>query len=68
MFKHPGHMTNVAIMPIYDKNLYQSSSQDEFKLGIRLCYSNDDLGLTLTFLQQGQIWENVKTEDFERKL
>ena len=27
-------------------------------------YSNDDIGLTMTLLRQGQIWENTNTQDF----
>ena len=56
-----GHMTNMAAMPIYDKNLKKSSSSEAIdrlmtlKLGIWHClckyyqdYSNYDPGLNLS--------------------
>ena len=60
LLKRPGHMTKMATMPIYGKNLKKSSSlepkrQMTLKLGMhqrvlkyyQIC-SNDDRGLTLT--------------------
>ena len=59
----PGHMPNMAAMPIYDKNLKKSSSPVPkrpmtLKLGMlhwvlefyQVC-SNDDPGLTLTYFR-----------------
>ena len=59
--KNPGHMTKMATMPIYGKNVKKSSSPDPkgsmtLKLGMQhqvhkyyqVC-SNDDTGLTLTY-------------------
>ena len=51
----PGHMTKMAVMPIYGKN-FKISSQESLKLGMQhqvlkyyqVC-SNDDPGLTLTY-------------------
>ena len=68
-----GHMTKMAAMPIYDKNLQKSSFPElnrPMALGLGMthwiheyyqdcCY--DDLVLTLTFLRQGQLWENANT-------
>ena len=63
----PGHMTKMAAMPIYGKNLKKIFSETKrqmpLKLGMQhwvleyyqIC-SNDDPGLTLTYLWQGQIW------------
>ena len=63
----PGHMTKMAAMPIYGKNLKkifsETKKQMPLKLGMQhrvleyyqIC-SNDDPGLTLTYLWQGQIW------------
>ena len=52
----PGHMTKMAAMPIYGKNLKKFSSQVTLKFGMQhwvlkyyqVC-SNDDPGLTLTY-------------------
>ena len=54
-----GHMTNMAAMPIYGKNLKKASSPeltDDLKLGMWHCLckcdqhcSNYDAGLTLTY-------------------
>ena len=53
----PGHMTNMAAMPIYSKNLKKSSSQEPkgqwpwvlvCSSGTQVC-SNVDPGLTLTY-------------------
>ena len=55
----PGHMTNMATMPIYDKNLKKSSSgtktddlESWYVASVLEYYqvcSNDDPGLTLTY-------------------
>ena len=58
----PGHMTKMATMPIYGKNLLKIFSFGTnwpmlLKLGYYQVCSNDDPGLT--FLWQGQIWSTV---------
>ena len=57
----PGHMTKVAVMPIYSKNLKKSSSRKiKRPMTLKFCmqhrvlkyyqvYSNDDPGLTMTY-------------------
>ena len=80
------HMTNVATMPIYGKNLkkifYWTKRLMTLKVGMQHCVlkyyqicSNDDPGLTLTFLRPGQIWspmllygEKSKTMDFSEAI
>ena len=58
-----GHMTNMAAMPIYGKNLKKIFSRSNrpmtLKLGMQHClceyyhgYSNYDPGLTLTYFTQ----------------
>ena len=53
-----GHMTNMAAMPIYGKNLKKSSSPEPMTLKLSMChrvweyyqgYTNYDPGLTMTF-------------------
>ena len=67
----PGHMTKMAATPIYGKNLKILLQNRRFYdletngmqqcLGLKLykVYINGDPWLTLTFLQQGQIWSPV---------
>ena len=68
-------MTKMVAMPIYGKNLQKSSSPEPidgwpWNLVCSIGYlsnqdcSNDDLRVTLTILQQDQIWENANTYDF----
>ena len=58
----PGHMTQIADMPIYGKNLKKiffskTKRPMTVKLGMQhRVYSNDDPGLTVTILRQGPIW------------
>ena len=64
-------MTNMATTLIYGKNLWKSSSPESivrrpwnsvcsiWVLQYHHKYLNDELRLTMTFLRQGQIWENV---------
>ena len=61
----PGHMTKMAAMPIYGKNLLKSSSPEPPQKSYDLetwyvasykGYINDDPGMTLTYKCQGQIW------------
>ena len=75
----PGHMTKMAAMPIYGKNIKKSSSGIKrlmtFKLGMQhrvleVC-SNDDPGLTLTYFTARSnlvpyafIWKKGKMMDF----
>ena len=73
-----GHMTKMAAMPIYGKNpskIFFSGTKGPMTLGLCMqhwglgpnkVYSNDDLGLTLTFfmarsnlLPYAFIWENI---------
>ena len=70
----PGHMTKMAAMPIYGKNLKKSST---LKLGMQhrmpeyyQFYSNNDPGLTLTcftarsnLVPYAFVWEKGKTMD-----
>ena len=63
-----GHMTKMAAMPIYGKNLKKiifSGTKRLMTLKVGMQYwvleyyqicSNDDPGMTLTFLWHGQIW------------
>ena len=65
----PGHMTKMAAMPIYGKNLkkkkffFGTKRPMTLNLGLhhrvleyyQVC-SNDGPGLTLTYFTQGQIW------------
>ena len=56
LFKWSGHMTKMATMPIYGKNLknlFRNQKADDLETwyaasGARVC-SNDDPGLTLTY-------------------
>ena len=67
---HPGHTTNITAMPI-DGNQSAAGASPEpmaWYFGILhwvtqyyLHYSNDDFGLTLILLRQGQIWKTAKT-------
>ena len=64
----PGHMTKMAAMPIYGKNIKKiffarTKRPMTLKLGMHhrvleycQCCSNDDPELVLTDLRQGQIW------------
>ena len=45
----PGHMTKMATMPIYVKNLKKSSSMQHQVLEYYQVCSNDDPGLNLTY-------------------
>ena len=66
--KGPGHMTNMAAMFIYVKNLkkiFFSGTKRPMTLIVGMqhrvlkyyqVYSNDNPGLTLTYLRKGQIW------------
>ena len=80
----PGHMTKMAAMPIYGKNMKNSSSLEpkgwwpwKFVCSIK-CYqicSNDDTGLTLTYFTTRSnlvpcafVWEKVKTMDFSETI
>ena len=75
-----GHMTNVAAMPVYGKNLKKSSSPKpiDLKLSMYHCLcktyqdcSNYDSGLTLThftlrsnLVTKAFVWEKVKIITF----
>ena len=79
----PGHMTKMAAMPIYGKNLKRSLwNQMTLHLGMhhqvleyyQVC-SNDDPGLTLTYftarsnlVPYGFVWEKGKTVDFSETI
>ena len=66
MFNLPDHMTKMAAMPIYGNNMQLGMQHGV--LQYYHDYSNDKLGLLLTFLRQLQIWENARTyfmESFE---
>ena len=63
----PGHMTRMADMPIYGKNMKNSFLWNPNVDDLEVCMqyrileyyevgSNDDHGLTLTYLWQDQIW------------
>ena len=52
----PGHMTKMAAMPIYGKNLKKSSGMQHRMLEYYQVCSDDDPGLTLTYFMEGQIW------------
>ena len=52
-----GHMTNMAAMPIYGKNLKKSSSPDCVGEYYQIC-SNYDPGLTLTHFTPRSIWSH----------
>ena len=75
----PGHMTNMAAMPMFGKNLKKRPKRPmTLDVGMQhrvLAYyhvcSNDDLGLTLTYFMArsklvpyGFVWEKGKTVDF----
>ena len=61
-----GHMTKMATMPIYDKNLKKSSLEPKGRwpwnlvcsIGLEYyqIFSNDDPALTLTYFTASQIW------------
>ena len=68
-----GHMTKMAAMYITCKKSLEiffsgTNAPISFKLGMlhhvlklyQNC-SNDDFGLTMTYLRQGQIWENANS-------
>ena len=74
----PGHMTKVAAMPIYGKNMKNSSCR---LMTLKICmqhwvleyyqiYSNNDAGLKTYFTARSNlvpyafVWEKVKTMDF----
>ena len=68
----PGHMTKMAAMPIYSKNLKKSSSQ--VHKYYQVC-SNDDAGLTLTYFTARSnlvpyafVCENGKTMDISETI
>ena len=75
-----GHMTNMAAMPIYNKNLRniffsRTNRSMTLKLGMLHClceyyqgYSNYDPGLNLTYLRKGQIWSHRLLYRKKRKL
>ena len=80
----PSHMTKMAAMPIYGKNLKKSSSpepkgslpcmQHQVLAYCQVC-SNDDPGLTLTYflarsnlVPYGFVWEKGKTMDFSETI
>ena len=46
----PGHMTNMAVMPIYNKNM--KVCMQYWALEYYQIYSNDDPGLTLTYFTE----------------
>ena len=67
-----GHMTKMATISLYGKNLYKASSPEpgvyDMKLGMQhlglKLYKagiNDDLRLTLTYLRHGQNWTPVNS-------
>ena len=67
-------MTNMAAMPIYGKNLKNSSSLEPKLEYYQVC-SNDDLGLTLTYfiamsnlVHYAFVWEKGKTMDFSETI
>ena len=63
----PGHMTKMAAMPIYGKNLKKIFSRTKRPMTLNLCMqhlvlgsyqicSNGDPGLTLTYFTASRIW------------
>ena len=71
----PGYMTNMAVIPIYDKNLKIFFSATKTSMTLRFSMqhrvleyhqvcSNDDSGLTLTYFTAIILWEKDKTIDF----
>ena len=76
----PGHMTSMATMPIYGKNLFFSGTKRPMTLNIGIQHwalkyhqvcSNDDPKLTLTYftvrsnlVPYAFVWEKGKTMDF----
>ena len=79
LFKCPGHMTKMATMPIYGKNLKKSSLEPKgrwpWNLVCSIGCSNDDTGLTLTYftarsdlVPYGFISEKGKTMNFSETI
>ena len=71
----PGHMTNMAAMPIYGKNMKNSSSLEPKADDLGRRYSNDNSGSTLTcfmvmsnFVHYAFVWEQDKTIDFSETI
>ena len=71
----PGHMTNMAAMPIFDKNVKKIFSGTKRLMILKVCMqhralkyyqvcSNDDPALTLTYFQGQICMAKVKTMDF----
>ena len=75
-----GHMTKIATMPIYCKNLLNSSPLEpmtRWPWNLVCSIKNQStiklvqrmtLGWPWFFLRQGQIWENANTKDFMESL
>ena len=80
----PGHMTNMAAMPIYGKTLKKTFSLESnscwpwklvCSIGYYQIYSNDDTGLTLTYFTARSnlvpfafVWEKGNLMDFSETI
>ena len=82
----PGHMTNMATMPIYGKNIEKIFSGTKQPMTLKVgmqhqvleyyqVYSNDDLGLTVTYFTARSnlvpyafVWEKGNMMDFSETI